>query len=454
MFYNLRFLDGSFQSLVDDRADQRFNYAHGVVHDFLASEGGPIYREQDHDRETYDTDALDPDYFRFVDRKIDYLNVRGMVAGLFFSWGNEGYQEYQTAAQYERYMRYLVARYASKNVFWILVGEFEEAGEPRSRWRDYSNVVDRADPYDHPLSLHTVATTDTFGPDPEHSFVSQQRFGSPEELRALVAQSRIFDKPVVNLEYGYEGDPRVFANNQPPEDVRRDHYALALAGGYGVYGNHTPWYSTYHRVGDFVLTATDTPGAAYLSILYDFFSQTQFHLLSPAQELVNQGIAAAWPGNEYVVQLPAGGGVTLDLSQTGRSFASDWFDPRTGERRPIGAVSGGGARSFVAPDADDWILHLYNFPLGGGGPARIDLGPTNQEHGLFSLEPPDVSMVEAFPICRYALAPDDIERFTCDLRVAPVAGRCLAHLEPDFVAVDEHAVEVEEDGAWFCSGVS
>jgi hypothetical protein len=349
MYYNLRFLDGSFQSLIDARAAQKFNYAHGVVHDFLASEGGPIYREQDHDREMFDTDTLSPAYFHVIDRKIDYMNAKGMVAGLFFSWGNEGYQEYETPEQYERFIRYMVARYASKNVFWIIVGEFEEAGGMRSRWNDYMRTVQDNDPYGHPVSLHTVATTNVFGPDEELSFVSQQRFGSPEELRSLVAESRIFGKPVVNLEYGYEGNPKVFANNQSPDEVRKDHYALSLAGGYGVYGNHTPWYTTYHRVGDFVLTATDTPGAEYLTILYDFFVQANFHRLAPAQRLVDRGIAAAWENNEYVVQLPSGGDVNIDLGKARGLFNVDWLNPRTGDLSHLGATPGGGVRAFTAP---------------------------------------------------------------------------------------------------------
>jgi hypothetical protein len=389
MYYNLPLSDGSFQSLIDDRAAQHFNYAHGVVHDFLSNEGGPIYRRQDPARETFDTDWLNPHYFRILDDKIDYMNARGMVAALFFSWGNEGYQEYEDPSQYQRYIRYLVSRYASKNVFWILVGEFEEAGEPRSRWQDYARTVAEADPYGHPTSIHTVATTDVFGPDAEHSFISHQRKGSPEELRELVAESRIFEKPVINLEYGYEGDPQQFPTNQPPEDVRRDHYAITLAGGFGVYGNHTPWYSTYHRVGDFVLTATDTPAAGYLSILYEFFTGTAFQRLEPAQDLVDRGIAAAWRGNEYVVQLPSGGAVVLDLRGATGSFLADWFDPRTGERRPIGTVLSGTAPRFDAPSNDDWILHLYRFPIGGGGTARIDMGAVNLQEGLFSVEPPD-----------------------------------------------------------------
>ena len=158
MYYNLRFFDGSFQSLIAERAAQRFNYAHGVVHDFLHNSGGPIYRAQSVERESFDVDTLNPAYFHIIDQKIDFMNARGMVAGLFFSWGNEGYQEYVTAEQYERYMRYLVSRYASKNVFWIIVGEFEEAGESRARWRDYMRTVFDADPYGRLCSNPTSPT--------------------------------------------------------------------------------------------------------------------------------------------------------------------------------------------------------------------------------------------------------------------------------------------------------
>ena len=66
MYYNLRFLDGTFQRLIDDRAAQHFNYAHGVVHDFLASESGPIYRVQDHNREMFDTDWLNPEFIAWL----------------------------------------------------------------------------------------------------------------------------------------------------------------------------------------------------------------------------------------------------------------------------------------------------------------------------------------------------------------------------------------------------
>ena len=355
MWYNLRYSDGSFQQMIDARAAQHFNYAHGVVYDWSHNEGGGICRRQDLQTGKWDCDTLSPAYFQWLDKKIDYMNSRQMVAGLFFAWGNEGYLDF-TYDQWMRYIKYLVARYASKNVFWIIAGEYEEVHEPIPKWIGYMNAVYADDPYKHPISTHCIRTTDKFGDTASHSFISQQRKGGPEELRQWVAKSRVHNKPVVNLEYGYEGDSRIHRALQGADDVRKDHYAIVLAGGCGVYGN----YRTFHVVRGFDLTGTESPGARYMKILYEFFSGADFHRLSPAQQLVDNGICAAWENTEYIIQLPSGGSVTVDLLRASGNFKVDWFDPSTGARTPSDPVAGGAKRSFTAPDNNDWILHIHS----------------------------------------------------------------------------------------------
>ncbi|MDO8684123.1 MAG: DUF4038 domain-containing protein [Armatimonadota bacterium] len=401
MYYNLRYSDNTFQTLIDARSAQHFNYMHGVVHDSPHNEGGGVYRVQkdnpaDPGKGIWDCDTLNPAYFQWVDEKIDYMNSKGMVASMFFAWGNEGYDtDYTSSDQWTRYMKYLVARYASKNVIWIIVGEYEEVGEPNSTWIGHMDTVYNNDPYKHPISMHTVNTTNAFGNTTSHMFVSQQRQGTTEQLRSYIATSRVYNKPVVNQEYGYEGDPAMFPANQNANDVRKDHYAICLAGGYGVYGNNVPGYSTYHRTGDFVLTATDTPGAQYMKILYEFFAQTNFHRLAPSQSLVSTGVCAAWTNNEYIVQLPVGGVVNINLSGASGSFYVDWFNPRTGARTSAGTTTGGGLRSFTAPDTNDWILHIHNNvinpPEGSvtnfiavGGDKQVSLSWTNPSSADFT----------------------------------------------------------------------
>jgi hypothetical protein len=373
MYYNLRFGDGTFQQLIDDRAAQHFNYAHGVLGDYLHNEGGSLFSKMDTVDEQFDCDWIDPGYYQWVDKKIDYMNSKGMCASLFFSWGNEGYQEFDDSNQYDRYIRYIVARYGSKNVYWVIVGEFDEAGETKSTWQSYHDEVANADAYDHPITMHPLHSTGSgYGTYSNHTAISQQESGTPEYLRSEIASDRQHNKPVVNLEYGYEGDPAVFPSNQPASDVRKDHYAIVLAGGYGVYGNHTPWYTTYHRVADFVLEATDTEGAEYMKILYEFFEDTSFERLSPSQSLVNTGICAAWTDNEYVVQLLAGGTVNLNLSAASGTFYVDWWDPITGTRMGDTPTTGGAARNLTAPNtSQDWILHVHKSVIDPGAPTAV-----------------------------------------------------------------------------------
>jgi hypothetical protein len=69
-------------------------------------------------------------------------------------------------------------------------------------------------------------------------------------------------------------------------------------------------------------------------------------------------LALADPGECYVVYLPRGGDVALDLSAVRGSRTGRWLDPRTGATRGPFAVPGGGTWHATAPDAEDWVLHL------------------------------------------------------------------------------------------------
>ena len=69
-------------------------------------------------------------------------------------------------------------------------------------------------------------------------------------------------------------------------------------------------------------------------------------------------VALAEPGQVYVVYLPRGGGVTVDLSSLPGLAVAEWFNPRTGAVMYKDSVPGGARRSFAAPDNNDWALRL------------------------------------------------------------------------------------------------
>jgi hypothetical protein len=80
--------------------------------------------------------------------------------------------------------------------------------------------------------------------------------------------------------------------------------------------------------------------------------------LVPRPELASTRYCLAQPGAEYLVYLPDGGDVTVDLSASPGKLAVAWCDPATGTHTAHGEVEGGASRTFKAPFAGHAVLHL------------------------------------------------------------------------------------------------
>jgi hypothetical protein len=80
--------------------------------------------------------------------------------------------------------------------------------------------------------------------------------------------------------------------------------------------------------------------------------------MTPRDELASTKFCLAQPGKEYVVFVPSGQPVTVDLSTTSGRFAIEWLDPVTGQTTAGGAVDAGATRSFTVPVRSDAVLHL------------------------------------------------------------------------------------------------
>lgn len=78
----------------------------------------------------------------------------------------------------------------------------------------------------------------------------------------------------------------------------------------------------------------------------------------PSEELASTGYCLANPGREYLVYLPEGGSVTVEVSAAAGQLAVEWFDPSRGETARAGNVSGGAKQSFTPPFAGDAVLYL------------------------------------------------------------------------------------------------
>src|SRR5215813_10020443 len=84
--------------------------------------------------------------------------------------------------------------------------------------------------------------------------------------------------------------------------------------------------------------------------------------MSPSSELCSTGYCLINPGREYLVYLPTGEPVRVDLSAAGSNFVATWFSPMTGQTTSGGTVSAGIPILFTSPVAGDAVLYLQAMP--------------------------------------------------------------------------------------------
>jgi Concanavalin A-like lectin/glucanases superfamily/Chitobiase/beta-hexosaminidase C-terminal domain/Family of unknown function (DUF6298)/Putative collagen-binding domain of a collagenase len=84
--------------------------------------------------------------------------------------------------------------------------------------------------------------------------------------------------------------------------------------------------------------------------------------MSPSSESCSSGYCLINPGREYLVYLPTGGTVRVDLSAASGSFVASWFSPITGRTTSGGTASAGIPVLFTSPINGDAVLYLQAMP--------------------------------------------------------------------------------------------
>lgn len=79
----------------------------------------------------------------------------------------------------------------------------------------------------------------------------------------------------------------------------------------------------------------------------------------PTGDVASTGYCLTSPGRAYLIYLPEGGEVSIDLSSAGGAFAAEWFHPGSGRTLKGDAVRGGGGVALASPfDDGDAVLLL------------------------------------------------------------------------------------------------
>jgi len=82
--------------------------------------------------------------------------------------------------------------------------------------------------------------------------------------------------------------------------------------------------------------------------------------MTPKNQLSSTEYCLANPGKEYLIYLPDGGSMSVDLSAASGELSAAWFNPATGEDIDAGKVAGGGKSEFTAPFDGHAVLYIQS----------------------------------------------------------------------------------------------
>ena len=341
-------------------------------------------------------DELNLGHWRHLDKAVQYMADRGVVADLILFWNAD--RVYGTPEQDEAYVRYALARYAAyPNVIWCLVNEWNYTKKPKPYWNRLGQLVWQEDPWVksadgqyRALSIHHQTRIDFQyfdQPWPTHAIVQYgvrngQRVQTDEWQKdsGNRPRSRFGDAwgnesithnlghrmPVVNDEYGYIGEPDDASEQQATkvpltrEKHRNILWGIYVAGGYASAGDKFA-YTDPPGMPYFSADWHDTPAYGDMKRLADFFTTKglTYWTMTSNNALITQGervYALADSGRQYVFYAAQGGRFAANLAPG--SYRAHQFDPATGKEVRMATVPGGQPYVFSLPAGKDGVIYL------------------------------------------------------------------------------------------------
>ncbi len=289
----------------------------------------------------YDFTRFHLPHWRRAENAILAMRRRGIEATVIVTIEKQNlFDEYGRLSDHElRLYRYAFARLgAYSNVWWDLANEHNEFRD--KAWGDAMGAFLRAiDPHRRLASAHAHADF-WYGDSPWATYIITQQYGTEKEVYAWARKHASIPKPYVNEEYGYEGPNNAPRHLQNADWTRRNHWAIAMAGGYATYGDWSNGIAYFYS-GD------PGPGiaATQLKHLRTFFEALPFNRLTPCPESPENAFCLTGPDNLRIYYLPAGGSLPNTVAREIRRY-----NPRTGEWTSLATPT--------TPTGEDWALTL------------------------------------------------------------------------------------------------
>lgn len=380
------------------RAEQGFTVIQCVI---LAEFDGLRVPNANGDLPLVDNDPAKPNeaYFRHVDRVVELMRERGLVAGLLPTWGDKWNQMWGqgpaifTPENARAYGEFLGKRYLDKPVIWILGGDRPVKDDNhRAIIENMAAGLRAGDGGKHLITFHPCGQQQSaqyFHGTPWLSFnMSQTGHARNAKNYEFIERdyARTPAKPSLDGEPGYEDHPNGFKPENGwlgQHDARRSAYWAVFAGACGhTYGCHAMWqfWQPGRDPVNFPLTtwreALDLPGANQMRHLRALIESKPYLTRIPDQALLRQGPQEEWkhiavtsdraPGQKnatfIMAYFPHSAEAVFDTSALGKpKLRVAWFDPRTGATHDQGVRDNTGELKISPPGQlhpIDWVLVL------------------------------------------------------------------------------------------------
>ena len=352
-----------------------------------------------------DVDRINPEYFRYLDRKIDYLNSQGFIPfievarrDVTSAWA----KFYEWPGSYSRYIQYVWSRYQANNcIFSPVHFDYPEMTAGSQQLNQAANLVIAKygrPPFGTLVSCNSsVSSLLDFGGPPQNQWLTLQQIGNLREHDAYWYLTEIFNskpaRPALNGEPYYSGmaDRRYTpykygAPGGTPEDdrdVRSGMYGSFLSGGFAgqIYGAEGIWGADIEPGSDpFMWQSFQWNSANMMKYLrtFAFCEGRRYQDLVPDSNLVSPGethLTKGFTGWAYCARTPdkdfflayfekdCPNQSTIRGALPKAAYEAEWFNPRTGEwsRAGDGPLQANIWGWIVVPDFpsnDDWGLRL------------------------------------------------------------------------------------------------
>ena len=388
--------DSAFRMLIDKRRKQGFSVVQMAFLGRLTPKGTQSGITGEYGQ--LFADEVNTEYWHEVDRYLSYANESGIlpVIGLGFHHGLDT----TPLAKLKKLWAYVLARYGSHAVSWLICGEYnaaqvtdETGGVPSEtdtkrcqKVLKLGQFIKDHDPYARAMTVHPwwykqegrEAWT-----RPWHDFIMLQG-GHEEQGPPPAFYTGIYHeatKPLLEGECTYEG-----IRGFPDTVVRHNAYKAIQCGSCGfTYGSHGLWYPnqdetdlTFNDWGPPIpwRAAAERPGAAQMTHLRACYEAVPWFKLAPVDAAsviawtdkdCSSGLPplAAAAGDECIlVYLPARKKGVAPMrpvfigGTSGMRYKLTLFNPRTGKSVETGQspVGGGSTPLRALPDAGDWML--------------------------------------------------------------------------------------------------